>query len=161
MKKTLITSLVAVVFGAVCYAQTQTPAPENKPQIKETQPQTPAKKEIKKDKIESVMGEIVKINEVKNQAGAVEKVELSVKIKAKGKKEAEEKVFAISPDLATGLKAGEKVKIKLVNGEVKKIKQIKNVGKAEKKMEKQEKKEMKEENKPSAPATLAQPKAGN
>lgn len=152
MKNIIAVSVIISMFAAASFAQNnasaepKTQAPEVK---KEAPVKAPADKMEKKEmKKESVSGEIANVDTQKN--------EITVKVvkKVKGKKEVEEKMFAVDPKMIAELKAGEKVKIILVNGEVKDIKKIKKeankmVKKAEQKPDKAEQKPDKTEQKPA------------
>ncbi|NLI10410.1 MAG: hypothetical protein GX447_06630 [Elusimicrobia bacterium] len=130
MKKTYILIAVLASFSAASFAQ-NTPAPAATPAANAPKAQTQeVKKEVKK--IETVIGNITAVNTEKNE------ITLAVK------KDKSEKTFAVDQKEIAKLKAGQEVKLKLVDG---KVESIKEMVKHEMKHQKQEKKaEMKKEN---------------
>ena len=126
MKKTYILIAVLASFSAASFAQ-NTPAPAANAPKAQTQE---VKKEVKK--IETVIGNITAVNTEKNE------ITLAVK------KDKSEKTFAVDQKEIAKLKAGQEVKLKLVDG---KVESVKEMVKHEMKHQKQEKKgEMKKEN---------------
>jgi len=103
MKRTYILIATLAAFSAMSFAQnTAAPAPVAK---------TPAvKKEMKKAEV--LVGEISAVNTEKN--------EITLKVK----KDKAEKTLAIDPKEIANLKAGQEVKIKLMDGKVESIKPV-------------------------------------
>lgn len=125
MKKTSILIATLAAFSAMSFAQ-NTPAPAAAPAAApKAEVKAPApKKEMKKAEV--VMGEITAVNAEKN--------EITLKVK----KDKTEKTFSVDAKEIASLKAGQEVKIKLMDGKVESIKAIKHEvkhPKAEKKAE--------------------------
>lgn len=142
MKK--LTAVISLIFftAAVSFAQNAGTADETQAQnIVQTQKESVQPKKMeKKQNVENIMGDVVKINTEKNEKGEITKAEVVIKTKN------EEKTIQIDPKDVATLKEGMKIKVKIVNGEVREIKEIKK-HETKKEMKKEMKREMKEEKK--------------
>lgn len=155
MKK--LTAVISVVFFAAAVSFAQNAGTAAQPQAQNpasTQKESAQPKKMeKKQHVENIMGDIVKINSEKDEKGEITKAEIVIKAKN------EEKTVQIDPKELANLKEGMNVKVKLVNGKVTDIKEIK---KHETKKEmKKEKKEEKKEMKKSVPQSNLQPQNPN
>lgn len=144
MKKIVLMAIASFALHTMAYAQNQPQMPQVKPEMKAEKtavdkavPKKKSKKAVKKMVVKHITGEVVNIST------STEKSDITLKIekRVKGKKHMEEKSFSVDSKLLEGIKVGDKVKVKLVNGEVKKIKKhVKKEVKKEKKLKKQENK---------------------